>query len=356
MAVERSLLRSRSLPALAASLLVLVSLAGCLSWGAAGSKPARLPGTRVALPKGDLAAEAWLPDGYLYVLRQPPNLDVRTEIWRARLGEPPRRVDLPTSLDGCDWVDYLLPRALPDGRLGLARFCQAPTSEQTHIDLVAYDPKTGRLEVLAPMGHYNPTGVTWRHDLSGGYVAHGSGICDGIAPLTRQGPGAFPGPVTLDGHTWSLDADFRRSGAEDCRDDGRAFSPLLTPDERRLVFLAVPQAQGHSGQARLDFPASIWIQDLPDGTPRVLARDFARVSGTAMMPDGRSMVVSGRRGAQSGVWLLELATGKLRRVADVAFYSLAVSPDGHQLAGLYNPGRYEEFKAELRVLTLPAGS
>lgn len=345
--MERNLLNRVVAAATSAALL---ALSGCtLPWRANGSGTTRPPGTRLDLPRGDLAAVAWLPDGYLYTLRQPPDVGTPTEIWRARPGQKASRLTLP-GMEGCTRVDYLLPHALPDGRLGLARFCQA---EQSRIDLVAADPTSGRLEVLAPLGDVNPTGVTWHRDLTTGFVTHGSGICDGFAPLTRQGPGSFGAPVTLDGHTWALDEDFRRSGADDCRADGRAFAATLTPDGQRLLFLAVPQAQGHSGQRRIDFPTSVWVRDLPDGKPHVLARGFTTTTGMAIDPDGRHLAIAGRRGDQHGVWLVDTGTGATRTITGASLYGAVFSPDGRQLAALYRPGKYEDFDAQLWVFDAP---
>jgi WD40-like Beta Propeller Repeat len=336
---------------LVACLLALLALSGCQSLWAKGTspEPAQLPGTRLDLPKGDMGGAAWLPDGHVY-LNYTASQDAPLAVWRVRPGQPAEHVTLP-ELSGCPRTDYLLPHALPDGRLGTSRSCRTDSSG---TDLVAYDPASGRLEVLAPMGHNAPTGVSWRRDLQSGYVSTGSGICDGVAPLTRQGPGAFPGPVTLDGHTWRLDEVFRQSGDESCDAQGRAFGALLTPDERRLVFFASPQAQGHGGQVRTYQPVGIYIWDLPEGKPRAAVRGFDNTVGMAMSPDGRRVAIGGRRGKETGLWLVDLDSGAMHKLARIRLASPAFSPDGRQLAVVYQHGKYEDFNCELRVLDVPA--
>jgi hypothetical protein len=333
-------------------LLVPLALSSCQLGDAGGSaEPTRPPGTRLDLPKGAIGGIAWLPDGYLYVTWQ-PNATTAITDWRVAPGHRGQQVTLP-GLAGCNRTEYLLPHRLPDGRLGLSRFCQADNSDQTHSDLVAYDPATGGLEMLAPLGHNAPSGVSWRRDLRSGYISHGSGICDGLAPLTRQGPGSFPNPTTIDGHAWRLDEVFRQSGTDDCRDQGRAFGPLLTPDERRLVFLASPQAQGHGGQTRLDEPRGIYVQDLPDGQPRALVRGFSDTRGMAMAPDGKHVAIAGRRGSEQGLWLVDLDSGAMRKLTDAQLHFPTFSPDGRHLAVMYRHGDYENFDTEVRVLNVP---
>jgi dipeptidyl aminopeptidase/acylaminoacyl peptidase len=253
--------------------------------------------------------------------------------------------------EGCLRTEYLLPHPLPDGRLGLARDCEMEDPEQSHIDLIAYDSANRRLEVLAPLGKDNPNAVSWRKDLQTGYVSHGSGICDGVAPLSRQGAQRFPEPITLEGHTWRLEEVFFQAGNEDCKDQGRADIALLTPDERHLVFLASPKSQGQSGQARLDHPWHLYIQDLPSGTPRTLVRGFSDTRGIAVSPDGKHVAIAERRGDEQGLWLVNIRTGDMRKLAGVRFSWPAFSPDGSQLAVILS----EDIEhAELYVLNLSA--
>lgn len=186
--------------------------------------------------------------------------------------------------------------------------------------------------------------------MQSGYVSHGSGICDGFAALTRQGPRRLPAATTIDGHTWRLDEELFQPGDADCRDQGRATSALLTPDERELVFLASRESRGHSGQARLDYPWYLYIQDLPDGKPRVLVRGFSDTRGMAVSPDGKHVAIAGRRGDEQGLWLVDIDTGDMRKLTGARFSEPAFSPDGSQLAVILSE---DIERAELYVLDVP---
>lgn len=331
----------------AVCLLVVATLTGCGQWPG-GSSREQPPGRRLDTPDGTLFVTAWLPDGWIYYLWTAELGLARSEIWRVAPGKPAEPVRLPGKT-GCRRTEYLLPHRLPDGRLGLARDCSMQDQDQDHIDLVAFDPATRRMAMLAPLALYNPTEVSWRQDMRSGYVSHGSGICDGIAPLTRQGFGRFPGPVTLDGRTWRLEEVFFQSGDADCGDQGRADGALLTPDERRLVFLASPESQGKSGWARLDDPWHIYVQDPPGGQARRIGRGFSDTGGMTMAPDGRQVAITGRRGRERGVWLVDLDSGAMRKLAGLRFSSPAFSPDGRQLAVVF---WHDVDHMEMRLLDL----
>ena len=334
----------------AVCLVMVAAAGGCGLFGspAADPTPGPLPGTRLDVPDGDLAVTAWLPDGHIYLLWG-ADLASPHEILRVAPGRPAQQLTLPAG-EGCQRTEYRLPHRLPDGRLGLAVSCETGDPTKDHIDLVAYHPASRRLEMLAPLGEYNPAAVSWRKDLASGYVSAGGGICDGFAPLTRHGITRFPGPVTLNGHTWRLDEVFFTPGSNDCRDLGRAGAAQLTPDERRLVFRAAPAAQGHSGQSRLDYPTGIYVQDLPDGTPRQLVTGFSDTRGLAMAPDGRQVAVAGRRGREQGLWLVNLDSGAMRELASARLSYPSFSPDGRQLSVTY---ARDENHSELRVLDIP---
>jgi hypothetical protein len=327
----------------AGCLLLLVALSACGVFSSGGSE-APAPGTSVAMPVGGLAATAWFPDGWIYTLYT-PTVDSDAQIWRTGLGRAPVRLDLP-DVPGCRVTEYLLPHRLPDERLGLARVCSMEDPQQDHIDLVAYRPADGVIEVLVPIGLNNPVEVSWRRDLSGGFLSTGSGICDGFAPFTRQGLVRFTGPTTVDGHTWRLDELlFNYTG--DCSDQGRATFAVMTPDEGRLVFLAAPAAQGH--EARLDYPVGVYLRTLPDGPPKAVVRGFSDTRGVAMAPDGKHFAVAGRRGSEQGLWIVDLGSGAMRKLTGAHVSYPSYEPGGHRISvTLFHDVNH----SELRVLDI----
>jgi hypothetical protein len=328
------------------SLLLVLGLAGCPLWPERA--PGEAPAARLAVPDGNLGGSAaWLPDGWIYYLWS-STLSVDYKLHRVALDKPAESVDLPNGR--CLKTEYGFPHALPGGRLGITRICTQLDPTQSTIELVAYHPGTGRFETLAPIGQNNPTGVTWQRDLKTGYLSSGSGICDGLGPVTRQGIGRFPGAFTLDGRTWRLEESLFQSGAEDCTPQGRAVAPMLTPDDRRLVFLASPESQGHTDWRRLNDPWNVYVMDLPDGTPRRLVGGFDE-RGAAMSPDGRRVAVTGRRDSQQGLWLVELDTGQMHMLSDAYLAVPTFSPDGRRLLVAFTP---KENKNQLRMLDVPA--
>jgi hypothetical protein len=308
--------------------LALTALSACVA-GVNSRPEASAPGTQVSMPAGQLAVAAWLPDGWIYVLNA-GDLSSKGEIWRGGPGRTPVRVILPDA-PGCRLTEYLLPHRLPDGRLGLARSCSMEDPEQDHLDLVAYRPADGAIEALVAIGLNNPEQVSWRRDLSGGYLSYSSGICEGFGPFTRQGLVRFPHPTTVDGHTWRLDEILFTNGG-DCANQGRATSAVMTPDEQRLVFLSAPTAQGHGGQTRLDYPENIYLQALPDGPLRTVRRGFSDFRGVDMAPDGKHLAIAGRRGSEQGLWIVDLDTGAMRKLTGAHVSSPSYEPGGHRIS------------------------
>lgn len=266
-------------------------------------------------------------------------------------GQAAEPIELPQLAD-CRRTDYLLPHRLPDGRLGLARECITDDPSGIGFTLIGYQPATRRIDDLATVGQYLPRDVSWRRRLDSGYLSTGSGICDGFAPITRHGLGEFPGPVTLDGHTWRLDEIFRDTGADSCTGQGRAGWAMLTADDRQLIFAAAPDAEGGSGWSRLDVREHIYWQELPAGRPDQLASGFNDLTGMDISPDGRLLAVSGRRGLERGLWLINLDSGDERKVAGGPLNEPSFSPDGRRLAMVFNSEQGE--KAQLRLLEVPS--
>jgi WD40-like Beta Propeller Repeat len=326
-------------------LAVTMALLGTLLTACTDRGGEDLPGRRLDLPDGFVSSPAWLPDGI--VVDWSPKLIDPAEVWLVPDGRPRQRIELP-SLPECQVrTEYLHPRALPDGRLLLERHCNTDDGNTSRVELVAYRPGAGDLELLAPLGKYSLSAVSWTRDLQRGYVSYSSGTCAGIAPLTRDGPARFPAPVTLDGHTWRLEEPFFQPGNVGCKELGRASQALLTPDEQRLAFLASPDTQGLEGFSRENPPWHLFVQELPDGQPRRVATGFSAQRGMAMSPDGKRVAIAAKRGDAQGVWLVDLSSGALRELAGAKFSDPAFSPDGTRLAVIFE---HDENRGEVRIL------
>jgi hypothetical protein len=327
---------------------LLLVLAGCIRIGG-GEPEASVAMHRLPTPVGTLFGTAWLRDGWIY-FGHSVGL-AADETWRVPAsGGQPQRLRLP-DLSSCRVTEYLRADVLPDGRLGLARFCEATApSQPTRIDTGAFDPRTGQYEPLAPLRDVNPSKVTWRSDLRSGYVSHTSGICAGLAPLTRQGAQRFPQPVTLDGRTWRLEDHIFLPADEDCRGRGRADLPVLAPGGGQLYFLASPESMGVGGFARLDQPWNLYRWSPPRGAPQILLRDLGDPLGLAIAPDGRSLALGAAHAGRFGLWLVNTADGSADRLASGKLGDLSFSPDGRHLVALLTK---DADHAEMYVFDLP---
>jgi len=331
--------------------LLAVAVTACSGIGLGGGAEEPPPGRHVQAPEGDLTGAAWLPDGRIYFARS-AGLGQGLRIWSVRpQGGDARQLRLP-ALRGCRRTQYLLPHPLPDGRLGLARLCETQDALKDHFDLVAVDPAGGDVERLARLGLDNPSSVTWQDDLRHGFVSFFSDFCGSIAAVTRAGVQRSAGPTSLDGHTWQLDQDFFEPGDADCTPRGRADLPALTPDGKRLAFLASPASAGVSGWRRVETPWHLYLRDLPDGQPRAVARGFVKPTGLAVAPDHRGVIIGGRHDGERGLWRVDLVSGALTPIARGNLFDPSFSPEGRHLIAVL---RHDADHAELRVLDNPTG-
>jgi hypothetical protein len=331
-----------------AVLLAVSACAGGVTASPEGDVPMRL----LAAPAGNMFNIAWLPDGRIYFGRAVEG-GGDAETWRIPgSGGTAVRLRLPDQ-PGCRRTEYMRVEPLPDGQLGLTRYCSKDFPLAT--DTGAVDPRSVRFRPLAPLGDLNPSAVTWRKGLRRGFLSWTTGSCAGIAPLTRQGPQRLPDPATLDGKTWRLDEDVFAPGDADCTDRGRADLPVLSPDERHLYFLASPESVGVSGSfAREETPWRLYRWTLtdgrPDGQPSEMTGDLGKPLGLGISPDGRSLAFAGQRHGRYGLWLLDASTGAVRRLARGKFMDAAYSPDGRHLAAIF---QQDGDHCYLHVLDLP---
>src|SRR5262249_34069364 len=155
--------------------LLLVTVTGCVRLGRSGQPEAPVSMHQLRTPEGGLFGAAWLRDGWIYFGRSPAGRSEtsRGETWRvrasgvergrARAAGGGRGGGRRRGLAGCGVPEYMRADPLPDGRLGLARFCEpSALSERTRIHAGAFDPRTGRYEPLAMLRDVNPSKVTWR--------------------------------------------------------------------------------------------------------------------------------------------------------------------------------------------------
>ena len=314
------------------------------------------PGVAVSAPHDVLlASPTWLDDGYVYFPVSPPivgNTEPPDQIWRVRPGDPAERVDdvWPAPQD-CDRPSYTNFDRLPDGRLGLVRWCKSPDGPPTGEDIVAIDVATGRQQIVVsyPNGSKAPNMFAFDPGLKSGVVARNDESCGAMMPTTDKGLGRFAGPVTLSGHTWALEDGYPRVSDDPCNAYGKAAGPKLTP-QGLLVFVAAPNAQGRGGNSR-DQPWNLYSWDMT-GSPRTVATGFDNLTGLGMSRDGTRELLAATHKGTTGLWLVDIATGDVTLVAGGSVFSdPTFSEDGTKAIVVWAPG--DPFAtSQFRMITL----
>lgn len=329
-------------------LMVVAAVAGCDPDGPRPLPP--LAGTGLDAPAGDLSWPVWLPDGSIYVVRQDADPGREPEVWRTRPGGRAERVDLPPER-GCRITRYDALHKLPDGRLGVGQLCLTEDPAKDWFAVVAYNPADGSVQRLAMLGRVPASTVTWTAGVTAGYAAVTSAICAGLGPLTRDGVGRFPGPLTIDGRTWRVEEEFFVEGDEDCAARGRADLPAALPDNR-LAFFASPESQGRSGRSRLDVRWQLYVWQPPNGTPQRVAEGFQSPLAMEATPDGRYAIAAARHAGQPGLWRVDLGSGDVQRLVQGSVLGLSLAPDARRVVIAVRPDDEDIDHVELRLVDL----
>jgi Tol biopolymer transport system component len=84
--------------------------------------------------------------------------------------------------------------------------------------------------------------------------------------------------------------------------------------------------------------------------PEQLATGLGKPLDLAVSPDGASLVFAGQRDQAYGLWLVNPSTGGVRRLAGGKYMSASFSPDGTQVAAVF---QQNSDRSQLQVLQLP---
>jgi WD40 repeat protein len=249
------------------------------------------------------------------------------------LGGNPETVRLP-QLRGCRLTDYLHPTRLPDG-VAFYQSC-LPLTEDSPRALVRYDEVAHSISPLTKgIFPFNPNQFAFHPSMEQGVFSSSSGICSGIGWI-EDGSVAFRNiTIPVDGEPYRLD-EFLRDQSN-CSGIGASW-PTWSPDGETVAFLASPEAIGVRGRDRLDQPWNIYLM-AADGTgPRPVLQGVGRPSGLLWSPDGQSLAFSGTlNGGEPGVWILDLETRSVRKIARNLVQDLTWNPSATSLAVVYRP-------------------
>ena len=337
------------LPRLAIGLVVLMVAAGC-SVGPSGLSADGVASRRIPVEPADYAAVAWLPSGWIVVNWRPGSerITALERLWRLRPdGSEFGPVKLVANPE-CRRVHYHAPTTLPDGRLGFLKDCDSfQVNERSAFWLIGSEADGSDAMPLmdGPLG-YSLSSFTWNPQITEGLFSIGSGICSGIARMTRGGVEDFPITVGDGNHRFRVDADIRDPSDSDCWNEGQAGSPIWSPDGSRIAFLASPLAVGVEGFNRAYLPWNLYLMDAEGSQARAALSDISSAGGIAWRPQGDWIALIGDPpGYGDGLWLYSLGQGTLRRVTDDPPIGFAWSSDGTEIVGIHV---VEQGVAELR--------
>jgi hypothetical protein len=348
--VLRTIRTSRA-AALAAIYVLGAASSGCEP-GVSNRPSAPGNDVRLDVPVGHYVGITWLPDGRLVI-----NEAIPDALGGTRLGYSLSLVDLNGGSPGplavppverCWRELYLNPGVLPDGRLSFVRSCLHSVEGEPpdEADLVAMDPAPGaELKVVMKLGQLDirkNVSYTVMPDLSEVIYDVGSGACLGIAVATASDTSGRLHLVVGEAPTqFRLDQPADLLGP--CDGAVIAGGPALSPDGTTLAFVASPHSVGVSGlQARLAQPLDVYLADLPSERTRRLVGDLDGATGLAWSPDGKQLAYAGGA-ANTGVWLVDSASGTTHLMSAGDFRYLAWAESGDTIAAIRQVSDPQDF-------------
>jgi WD40 repeat protein len=296
----------------------------------------------------------WRPDGILIAIqnragrpkRQPYAVEGDNEL---------RYLDLEQDSNCSLSTQYQDPTQLPDGRLGLLKWCATENVFTNSKYMVAYDWETGQLEqiVQKPLKHFNNSGCfSWNPDMTMGIQAVDNGLVGTLNWLTRVGP--EPVNITLrDGNrVWDLANDFEENGR---REGGRISCPSWSPNGDKIAVFVSFDAMGREGMARLNLPFQLMLLSPETGESEAVVSFMYSPISIQWSPDGRNIAFVGNlANEERGIWVYDVETRSLFLIAMGGYFKgLSWSPESKNIAAVWCDG-YECENSEIRKYTLPA--
>jgi Tol biopolymer transport system component len=233
---------------------------------------------------------------------------------------------------GCKYTSKALPTALGDGRLGYVQQCW-PGGGRV-VTLMTWDPETEVTEPLVPYRLLFLQGpFACSPDLSTCVINDRNGLYE---ELQRVGPDGLE----------RLDLPLERAG-----------SPSWSPDGSWVALDGVPEGADGSGTDRLELPRDLYLLSADLERLRPLVKDIINVSASAWSSDGRWLALALKpKDGQEGLYLVDVATGKLILVLAGKFGAPTWLPDDASLAvpvGIESGAEETEGDVGLYIVALP---
>lgn len=276
--------------------------------------------------RGGFPGISWATGESVLVVVQPDELRPGEQVlpWRLDIeGGPLQALPAPTGVS-CERPDLLFPQAIGDGHIALLEDCKPERR------VVAFDVETGSLAELADTDD-GTTGFAWDPDAAGGIASIGSRVCQGLGWIGKLGSG--PLDVSVDGRMAAGDDVSRET--ENCSDLGRADTPALQVGGQGYAFFASPDSIGRSGQARLRAAWNLYVARLGDAEATRILTGVNSPGDLDWSPDGQKLAFAGEFGDLGrGGWVVDVATGSVRRFTSIPLDDVAFSPDGSMVAAI----------------------
>ena len=323
----------------------MIALAGCMIAGC--GSPDR--GLAVAEPLGipfdrHISSFAWLGDGTVIVSTSPDGL----AFWRPGGGIRELQPIVPPDLD-CRIARYSGPVKLSSGAAGVVRACLRDTSvvrRNDQVDLVELDLESGNAQVIVqvaplvrgmrygtPQDDYETGEVEWSSEHQSAFITIGDAICPTIAELKPDGVHLLDVAVGSGEDYWRFGGD---PDPATCEQGGRATAAAVSPGGGRLAFFGSEASAGVGGPGRIGAPGALYVTNRKFEDPTPVIAGVTYVQSLVWLDEDRLAVsaetVDGAEGP--GLWLVDTRTGKSTKLFDNTLDSLAVSPQGNEIAGV----------------------
>jgi hypothetical protein len=322
---------------LIAVVLLMSAIGACLPTGLSvnqSPRPYTAEDVRVDRPSD----VAWGARGIAVVVRDPEEPDLRTSL---ALVDPTtlRSEVLPKDRSGCDSSSVFAPQFAGDN-LRYGRFFYPPGLEGAILE----EAPGGDLTRLVDGLTFPPNAFVHVAASDVWLASDASGFCAWIERVAGEGG---PWPITVDAKGRSFEVNESRI-ADDCDKTGHASRIAMAADGT-LAFLASPSSVDVSGTARFDVDWGVYVVS-EDGQSEQIAAGFQRPTHLRWHPDGRSFLVSARRGLLSGIWSVTL-DGHVSLLYEADVISFDVAPDGERLALVIGTGEPAKREHHLIVVT-----
>lgn len=245
-------------------------------------------------------------------------------------------LELPKDTACLTGTHYSRPNLLPDGRIGLVKFCvdalSEPLADRGDHTLTAFDLDQ---HIVTPImdGFLYPglqQSFTWNQDVSRGVMAVGT-LDSTLYWLTPEGPEPMQVTVGEGEATWSLaEALEQTTCTRECEPSpppvGIASTPGWSPDGKTIAFTASPAAMSLQGISRVNAVYSLYLMDATELRPRAVIDDLYQPRLLRWSPDGQKLLLDACVGSLSrcGIWLYSLQNRSLKQIGSRDRYQGAV--------------------------------